>query len=409
MPIFAAFHGVVPTPDRAAQVAAVPYDVVNTEEAAALAAGNPLSFLHISRPEIDLPPGTDPHGEAVYEQSRAALARIRREAPLLTDAEKHLYLYRQQMGDHVQTGVVGCAASAEYLSGVIKKHEKTRKDKEDDRTRQVMAIHSHTGPAFFTYRGDPAIDAIVEAGCREQPYFSFTAPDGIVHTLWRLDPAASLKLQAAFAKVPCFYIADGHHRSAAAARVAQECAPHNPNHNGTEEYNFFLAVAFPAAQLRILPYNRVVKSLNGRDPEAFLRAVAEKFSVEPCADGKAAEKGDFRMYLGGKWYRLRAKLDEAALDVIGKLDVSILQNELLAPILGIDDPRTSPMIDFVGGMRGTGELEKRVDSGECKVAFSLYPTTVDQLMAIADAGAIMPPKSTWFEPKLRDGIVCHDF
>ena len=409
MPIFAAFHGVVPTPERAAQVAAVPYDVVNTEEAAALAAGNPLSFLHISRPEIDLPPGTDPHGEAVYEQSRAALARIRREAPLLTDAEKHLYLYRQQMGRHVQTGVVGCAASAEYLSGVIKKHEKTRKDKEDDRTRQVMAIRPHTGPAFFTYRGDPAIDAIVEAGCREQPYFSFTAPDGIVHTLWRLDPAASLKLQAAFAKVPCFYIADGHHRSAAAARVAQECAPHNPNHNGTEEYNFFLAVAFPAAQLRILPYNRVVKDLNGRDPETFLRAVEENFSVEPCADGKAAGKGDFRMYLGGRWYRLRAKLDEAALDVIGKLDVSILQNELLAPILGIDDPRTSPMIDFVGGMRGTGELEKRVDSGECKVAFSLYPTTVDQLMAIADAGAIMPPKSTWFEPKLRDGIVCHDF
>ncbi len=409
MPIFAAFHGVVPTPERAAQVAAVPYDVVNTEEAAALAAGNPLSFLHISRPEIDLPPGTDPHGEAVYEQSRAALARIRREAPLLTDAEKHLYLYRQQMGSHVQTGVVGCAASAEYLSGVIKKHEKTRKDKEDDRTRQVMAIRSHTGPAFFTYRGDPAIDSIVEAGCREQPYFSFTAPDGIVHTLWRLDPAASLRLQAAFAKVPCFYIADGHHRSAAAARVAQECAPHNPNHNGTEEYNFFLAVAFPAAQLRILPYNRVVKDLNGRDPETFLRAVAEKFAVEPCADGKAAEKGDFRMYLGGRWYRLRAKIDEASLDVIGKLDVSILQNELLAPILGIDDPRTSPKIDFVGGMRGTGELEKRVDSGECKVAFSLYPTTVDQLMAIADAGAIMPPKSTWFEPKLRDGIVCHDF
>ena len=409
MPVFAAFHGLVPTPERAAQVAAVPYDVVNTEEAAELAAGNPLSFLHISRAEIDMAPGIDLHSDEVYEQSRAAFARIRSEAPLLTDREKHLYIYQQQMNDHIQTGVVGCASSAEYVAGIIKKHEKTRKDKEDDRTRQVMALRSHTGPAFFTYRGDAAINAIVEEGCRQEPYFNFVAPDGIRHTLWRLDPAVSLTLQAAFEKIPCFYIADGHHRSAAAARVAGECAPHNPDHNGSEEYNYFLAVAFPAEQLQILPYNRVVKSLNGRDKAAYLQAVGEKFDIVPCGDGTARGKGDFRMYLDGQWYQLTAKVDESTLDVINRLDVSILQNELLAPVLGIDDPRTSQMIDFVGGLRGTGELEKRVDSGECKVAFSLYPTTVEQLMAIADAGAIMPPKSTWFEPKLRDGIVCHDF
>ena len=409
MPKFTAFRGLLPTVELAEKVSAVPYDVVNSAEAAVLAAGNPYSFLHVSRPEIDMEPGIDLHDDRVYEQARAAFVKLCAEAPLKQDEGKHLYIYRLQMGDHVQTGIVGAASAEEYRKGIIKKHEKTRQDKEDDRTRHVMTLRSHTGPAFFTYRDDAAIDAFVAEYTQNPALFDFTAPDGIHHWLWRLPEDASAKLEKMFEKLPCFYIADGHHRSAAAARTAAECAPNNPAHTGEEDYNFFLAVAFPAGQLAILAYNRVVKSLNGHTPAELLAALDEKFTVEPAADGKAEKAGSFKMYLDGKWYNLTPKFDTANLDVIARLDVSVLQDNVLAPILGIDDPRTSDRIDFVGGIRGIGELEKRVDSGECKVAFSMYPTSVDQLMDIADAGGIMPPKSTWFEPKLRDGLVSHNF
>lgn len=407
---FLPFHGVLPVPEHVAEVAAVPYDVVNTAEAAALAAGNPLSFLHVSRPEIDMEPGIDPHSAAVYEQGRAAFERIRKTAPLLTDADKHLYIYRLTMNGRAQTGVIGAAAAADYRSGVIKKHEKTRADKEDDRTRQVMSLRSHTGPAFFTYRGCGAIDELIAGVVAGAALFDFTAPDGVRHELWRIDEDKSAKLSRLFAEcVPVFYIADGHHRSAAAARTAAECAPGNLAHTGKEDYNYFLAVAFPADQLAILPYNRVVRDLNGLSREEFIRRLEADFTVSGAADGTVAVPGEFKFYIDGVWQLARPKFDPAALGVIGGLDVSWLQNRVLGPLLGVDDPRTSRKIDFIGGIRGTGELERLVNSGEYAIAFSLHAVTVDQLMRIADAGEIMPPKSTWFEPKLRDGLVCHDF
>lgn len=272
-----------------------------------------------------------------------------------------------------------------------------------------MTLRSHTGPAFFTYKDVPEIDAIVAAELRKAPLFDFVAADGIGHTLWRIDAAVSQKLAALFAKVPCFYIADGHHRSAAAARTMQECRPGNSHHTGEEDYNYFLAAAFPASQLKILPYNRAVRTLNGLSKAAFLKQLEEKFTVAPSTTKTPEKGGEFKMYLDGSWYTLTPKFDTARLGVIERLDVSVLQDNVLAPILGIADPRTSKAIDFIGGIRGTGELEKLVNSGKFQVAFSMYPTTVQQLIDIADAGAIMPPKSTWFEPKLREGLVCHNF
>lgn len=409
MATFLPFRGILPPVERAAQVAAVPYDVVNTAEAAALAKGNPWSFLHVSRPEIDLEEGIDLHDDKVYAQAKTAYDRLCAEVPLLQDEKAHLYVYRLIMNGRSQTGVIGAASAAEYKSGVIKKHEKTRQDKEDDRTRHVMELRSHTGPAFFTYRDKAEIDSFVNKAMEEKPLFNFTAPDGIRHTLWRLDEAASAKLSDFFAAVDVFYIADGHHRSAAAARTAAECAPKNPNHTGKEDYNYFLAVAFPATQLAIMPYNRAVKSLNGHSKDEFMKLVSEKFTVTPAADGKAAKQGEFKMYIDHAWYNVAPKFNIAELGVIDSLDVSVLQNNILAPILGIADPRTSQDIDFIGGIRGTAELEKLVNSTSHAVAFSMFATTVDQLMAIADAGEIMPPKSTWFEPKLRDGLVSHNF
>ncbi len=404
------FHGLLPVPERAAQVAAVPYDVVNTREAAELAKDNPYSFLHVSRPEIDLERGIDLHDERVYRQAGEAFRRLCREVPLSVDAGKHLYLYQLQMGDQIQTGVIGAASAAEYKAGIIKKHEKTRQDKEDDRTRHVMELRSHTGPAFFTYRGKADIDALIARELEKEPLFNFTAPDGIRHTLWRIDEATSEKLSELFrTEVPVFYIADGHHRSAAAARTAAECAPKNPNHTGKEDYNYFLTVAFPADQLKILPYNRVVRTLNGHTPAEFLALLGEKFEVLPASDGEVEKPGEFKFYLAHMWYLARPKFDVSKLNVIARLDVSILQDNVLAPLLGIDDPRTSKEIDFIGGIRGTKELVKLVDSKQYAIAFSMHATTVDQLMAIADAGEIMPPKSTWFEPKLRDGLVSHNF
>lgn len=407
---FRAFCGMRPVASRAAQVAAVPYDVVNSEEAAALAAGNPYSFLHVSRPEIDMAPGVDLHDDSVYAQAQAAFKRLIKDVPMITDAVPAYYIYRLQMGDHVQTGIFGAASAVDYNNGIIKKHEKTRKDKEDDRTRHVMTLRSHTGPAFLTYRDDEKINAVVARAMEREPLYDFTAPDGIRHTLYMTTETESGELTRLFAAVPCMYIADGHHRSAAAARTMMECAPHNPHHTGEEAYNFFLAAAFPASQLKILPYNRAVKTLNGRSEAEFMRELEEKFTVHP-ADGAFAPSapGNFGMYIGGKWYSVTPKFDTSKLGVIEELDVSILQDNVLGPILGIDDPRTSTNIDFIGGIRGLGELEKLVNSGSHKVAFAMYPTTVEQLMNIADAGEIMPPKSTWFEPKLRDGLVCHNF
>ena len=407
---FLAFHGLLPEPEKAALVSAVPYDVVNTEEAAALAEGNPLSFLHVSRPEIDMAPGIDLHDDSVYAQAKAAFDKLCETAPLKTDAGKHLYIYQLEMNGRVQTGVIGAASAAEYQAGIIKKHEKTRADKEDDRTRHVMTLRSHTGPAFFTYRDSEKIDALVAAETAREPLFNFVSCDGIRHTLWRVDEAASCTLSGLFeSEVPVFYIADGHHRSAAAARTAKECAPNNPAHDGTEDYNFFLAVAFPANQLAIMPYNRVVKSLNGMSEDEFIAKLNDKFEISNTDDACVCAPGQFKFYLSGVWRKAVPKFDIASLGVIGSLDVSYLQEFVLAPMLNIDDPRTSKDIDFIGGIRGTAELEKLVNSGKYAVAFSMPAVTVEQLMAIADAGEIMPPKSTWFEPKLRDGLVSHNF
>lgn len=403
------FNGLLPLPEKAAKVAAVPYDVVNSEEAAALAEGNPLSFLRVSRPEIEMAPGTDLHSDEVYAKAAANFKRLCAEAPLKIDEQQHLYLYRLQMGDHVQTGVIGAVSAEEYNKGIIKKHEKTRKDKEDDRTRHVMTLRSHTGPAFLTYRDSTPINDLIAEQTKLPPLCSFTAPDGIIHTLWRMDVETSGKLSELFVQVPYLYIADGHHRSAAAARTAAECAPKNPNHTGKEDYNYFLAVTFPQSQLKILPYNRAVKSLNGLSKDQLLEKISLHFNIIPTAEQAPHNSGEFCMYLDKQWYLIRPKFDPAARSVIGRLDVSVLQDDILGPMLGIDDPRTSHDIDFIGGIRGTGELIKLVDSGNYAVAFSMYPTTLDQLMDIADAGEIMPPKSTWFEPKLRDGLVCHNF
>ena len=410
MAVFRPFHALMPRPAEVAQVAAVPYDVVNTAEAAKLAEGNPLTFLRVSRPEIELPAGTDIHSDVVYDKALANFKRLCAAAPLAHDPEANLYVYALTMDGRTQIGIAGTASAAEYESGVIKKHETTRRDKEDDRARHVMTLRSQTGPVFLTYRDVPAIDALVADIIKETPFYSFTAADGIKHELWKAGDR-SVALARLFADaVPCFYIADGHHRAASAARAARTCRAANPAHTGDEEYNYFLAVAFPADQLRILPYNRAVKDLNGLTEAEFLAKVADAgFEVAETATKSPDRSGTFRMYLGGKWYALTPKFSFDGLSVTACLDVSILQDRVLGPILGIDDPRTNARIDFIGGIRGTGELERLCAEGLAAVCCSMYPTTLDQLMAIANAGSIMPPKSTWFEPKLRDGLVSHDF
>lgn len=404
-----AFHGLLPVPEKVEKVAAVPYDVVDSEEAAVLAEGNPLSFLRVSRPEIELEPGVDLYSDPVYAKAAANFKRLCEQAPLTLDAGRHLYVYSLKMGEHTQVGVIGAASAADYDKDIIKKHEKTRQDKEDDRTRHVVTLRSHTGPVFLTYKDDAKIDGIVNTVMAADALFDFTAPDGIVHKLWRVDEAVSAELSALFAEVPYLYVADGHHRAKAASRTAEYMREHNPAHTGTEEYNYFLSVIFPGSQLKILPYNRVVQDLNGCDAACLMKQLEVKFEISADGEKIPVEYGRICMYIGGQWYTLKPRFDIAALGVIEKLDVSILQDNVLAPMLGIDDPRTSKRVHFVGGIRGTGELEKLVDSGKYAVAFSMYPTTVEQMMDIADAGAIMPPKSTWFEPKLRDGLVCHNF
>jgi len=400
------FRGLCPKPELAASVACVPYDVVDRAEAATLAAGNPLSLLHVDRAEIDLPESTDPYSPAVYAKARENFDRMVAEGTLVREPRGQIYLYRQTMGAHSQTGLVAVCHIDDYENDIIRKHEKTRQAKEDDRTRLISTLAANTGPVFLTYRGLPDIDAIVAADTSLPPAFDFVAPDGIRHTAWRAtDPDA---LAAHFSAVPLAYVADGHHRSASAARVGRERRLANPHHSGLEDYNWFLCVLFPADQLQILPYNRVVADLAGKSPAGFLDAVRARFEATDSAPARPAAPGHVSMFLDGKWHGLALRAPEGA-DPVSRLDVSLLQDGLLEPLLGIADPRTDERIDFVGGIRGTSELEDRVRSGRAAVAFSMYPVTVDQLIDIADAGQIMPPKSTWFEPKLRSGLFIHTF
>ena len=396
------FSAVRPTPEKASAVAAVPYDVVDTAEARALAAGNPVSFLHVSRPEIDMPEGTDCASPEAYAQAKKALDGLRASGALVQDPDPKFYAYRQVMGNHAQTGIVATFDAKDYLAGVLKQHEKTRKDKEDDRTRHIEILKAHTGPAFLTYKDDPAIDAIVAEACAGAPLYDFVAPDGIRHTVWEIaygHECRADELVELFARIPAAYIADGHHRSAAASRYAKE-------NDFAGESRWYLAVAFPASQLKILPYNRLVADLNGLTAEQLLAKAGEIFTVTEVADGMPTAGRHARMFLAGKWYDLAWEVS-AGTDVVSSLDVSVLQDRFLAPVLGIDDPRTSPRISFMGGVRPLDELKGRVEAGRDAVAFSMYPVTVGEMMNIADAGAVMPPKSTWFEPKLRSGLFVH--
>ncbi len=410
MAIIRPFRGYRPTPDLAARVAARPYDVLNSDEARVEAAGNPYSFLHVGKPEIDLPSATSLYDERVYLKGKENLDRFIHDGILKRDPVPSLYVYAQTMDGHTQYGLVGCVSVDEYVNDTIKKHELTRKDKEDDRTKHVKVTNAHSGPIFLTYRADEELNSITSEVCASRPDLDFLASDLIRHQLWVINtPDLITRITAAFRDIPNLYVADGHHRSAAAARVGRELAESNPHHTGNEEYNFFLAVLFPHDQLRILDYNRVVKDLNGMTIDQFLAALNDGFSVSRSdSPVKPSQKGDYGMYLKGQWYLLHAKPSLLASDdPVERLDVSILQNHLLSPVLGIDDPRTNKRVDFVGGIRGLEELEQRVDSGQMAVAFSLHPTSIDELLVIADAGKTMPPKSTWFEPKLRDGVVVH--
>jgi uncharacterized protein (DUF1015 family) len=403
-----AFQGLVPKPALVSEVACVPYDVVNTAEAAALAEGLPHSLLHVDRAEIAFPAGTDIYGDQVYARALEMFRKLQRDGALVRETEPCIYVYQQQMGAHTQRGIVALMHVEDYDAELIKRHEKTRRDKEDDRTRLIDTISANTGPVFLTYRDVAGVTALVNAKTREEPVHDFVAPDGIRHTFWRVGSVAgAAEWVAAFGAVPVTYIADGHHRAASAARVARLRRERNPQHTGAEDYNWFLTVLFPASELKILPYNRIVFNLNGNTPVEFLAKVEKVFGLEEKANPSPKGVGCVSMYLGGKWYGLRCPADAKA-GPVDRLDVSVLQDKLLAPILGVDDPRTSKRIDFVGGIRGTAELTKRVDE-DGGVAFSMYPVTLDQLMDIADAGEIMPPKSTWFEPKLRSGLAVHVF
>lgn len=408
MAVIRPFNALRPAAECAPRVAAVPYDVVNTEEARALASGNPSSFLHASRPEIDLPNGTPIYSDEVYAKAVANFDTLKKTCPLEPEGEPSLYLYRLIMGNHAQIGVVACCSVDEYDSDVIRKHERTRREKEDDRTRHILVLRAQTGPVLLTYRAQPSIDSLVNAALKQnEPLYDFVANDDIRHTIWRIpNPGAFVE---AFAGVPNLYIADGHHRAASASRARAQLKEHGFSFIGTEEYNFFQCVIFPDKQLQILPYNRIVRDLNGMSPSDLLARVREVFTVSENATPSPKERGQWSMYLDGRWYGL-ALPDGASRPegVVESLDVSILQERVLDSILGIKDVRTDKRIDFVGGIRGTEELEKLVDEGKAAVAFALYPTTIDDLLRVSDAGQIMPPKSTWFEPKLRDGLLIHD-
>jgi len=400
------FRALRPPAERAQAVASVPYDVVNTEEARILAEGNPLSFLHVSRPEIDLPEGTDIHSDAVYRKAVDNFEQLTATCPLEKEAEPSLYLYRLIMGQHEQIGVVAVCSIDEYDNDAIRKHERTRRDKEDDRTRHMLMLRAQTGPVFLTYRTRPEIDEQVAAAITAQPLFDITAEDGVRHTIWKLTDTEALV--NSFASVPLLYIADGHHRAASASRARSELREQSFTHTGKEDYNYFLTVIFPDSQVQILAYNRVVRDLNGLSKEQFLDAVKQQFTITENASAEPSERGHWSMYIDGQWYELTLS-PTATLPsgTVAMLDVSVLQDRLLDPVLGIKDVRTDKRIDFVGGLRGTKELERLVNEGKAAVAFSLYPTTVAELLMVSDANEIMPPKSTWFEPKLRDGLLIH--
>ena len=396
------FSALRPKPELAAQICELPYDVMSSDEARTLATGNPLSFLHVSKPEIDLPADTDIYSSAVYAKGKENFAGLMAQGALKQDDKANFYLYRQIMGNHVQTGLVAAASCAEYLANIIKKHELTRVDKEDDRVRHIEALNSQTGPVFLTYRAVAAFDEFVSRKTAEAPAVDFTGKDGVRHTSWvvaGLDDISFVESQ--FAAIPSLYIADGHHRSAAAGRIFQ-------SRNGAGHSGQFLTVIFPHNQMQILPYNRVLKTLNGLTPQELLKKLEETFNIVRMGMPTPTHKHELGLYINKRWLTLtfKAKLTNVS-DPIEKLDVTLLQKNVLAPLFGIDDPRTSKQINFVGGIRGTAELEKLVNSGEYACAFSMFPTSIEDLMEIADAGGIMPPKSTWFEPKLRDAMFCH--
>ncbi len=398
------FRALRPPAALAPRVAAPPYDVVSTREARALAAGNPESFLHVSRPEIDLPEGTDEHAPEVYAQGAANLAAFRERGVLRQDPEPRLYVYAQRMGDHEQAGVVACASVDEYDRGLVKKHENTRADKEDDRVRHIDTLGAHDEPVFLTYRACPEIDASVAEVRRGAPEYDLVTQDGVSHRLWIVPPAAGERLVALFGEVPALYVADGHHRSAAASRV------HAARRGRPGEHGAFMAVVFPHDQMQILAYNRLVRDPRRRSPEALLDAIRAVMDVEPAPAARPDAPLVFGLFVGGRWWRARVRPGSFdAKDPVAALDCSICQDQLLAPIFGIQDPRTSTDVDFVGGIRGAAELERRVKDEGWSLAIHLFPTGLEQLMSVSDAGKLMPPKSTWFEPKLRSGLFVHAF
>lgn len=412
MAVIRPFKALRPSKDKAQIVASVPYDVVNRDEAKEQAKGNPLSFLRVTRSEIELD-GIDAYSQEVYKKAKENLDRLKNEVPLIVDDVPHFYLYKLEMNGRAQVGITATFSVDDYENDVIRKHEKTRREKEDDRTNHIITTEAQTGVVFLTYRDVDAVNKIVNDTMKQnKPEYDFVSPDGIGHTVWVAPEKYNKQIIDEFKKIKYLYIADGHHRAASAARARNVKKSSNKNHTGSEEYNYFISVIFPAGQLHIMPYNRVVADLNRLSKEEFLNRVSEKFVVEKSAKKEPASRGSYGMYLDGEWYMLKVRDSVLASSSLSKsvtetLDVSILQDFLLNPILSIDDPRTNKRIDFIGGIRGTKELEKLVNQGKAAVAFSLYPVTLNDLMKISDAGEIMPPKSTWFEPKLRDGLLVH--
>jgi uncharacterized protein (DUF1015 family) len=400
------FTAVRPQPNLVPAVASVPYDVVSTEEARQLADGHSKSFLHVVRSEIDLPEGTDPHDDAVYAKARENFDRFLESGTLMRDERPAMYVYRLALHHHTQMGLVCCCHIDDYAHNLVKRHERTRRTKEDDRTRHVLEVNANTGPVFCTYRADPRIAGLFAEAANDRPLFHFDAPDGVTHTAWKVEDHQPLV--DAFAAMDAVYVADGHHRAASAYRAGLERRAANPDHRGDEEYNWFLVTLFPADQLTILPYNRVVRDTAGKTANDLLTALQKVVHVSGAGSPDPPRPGSFCMYLQGKWYLLEIDADTIDFDhPIESLDAALLQSRILEPILGAGDPRTDERLDFVGGIRGTEELERLVDSGRAAVAFSMYATSIDQLLAVADADLVMPPKSTWFEPKLRSGLFVH--
>ena len=409
MPLVQPFRGLRPVTEKAFDVVAPPYDVLNTAEARERVKGHPLSFLHISKPEIDLPEGTDPYAAEVYAKGAENLQKLIDDKVLMRDEKACYYVYRLIMGQHQQTGLVVTASVADYDTNRIRKHEYTRPDKEDDRVRQIDALNAQTGPVFLTYRNNKVVEAITDKVSKTTPTYDLTADDGVKHTIWVITDDEDINtLTSTFDAMECLYIADGHHRSASASRIA---ASRNEGKSGERDmaHDYFLSVIFPDNQMQILDYNRVITDLNGLSEDELLNKIKDNFSIETVDTiYKPQKRTEFSMYLNGQWYKLQANADLIPEnDPVGALDISLLQNNLIEPLLGVSDPRRDKRIDFVGGIRGLSELEKRVDSGEMKVAFAIYPTSLSQLMDVADANEVMPPKSTWFEPKLADGLVSH--